>query len=199
MSKLTIHGVTQSRAIRTIWMANELGLDFDQEQIAFADGGTRSEGFLKANPAGHIPAITDGDFSMAESCAINIYLAKKHGKLMPEGLEAEAKVLEWSFWVMTDVEKPLLNYLFNKVILPEDQRSADVATQAVADLAWPLSVLDQHLANRDWVVGDAFSVADLNIAGVLIWAKFSRLDLSRTPNVAKWLNTCLSRPALPGR
>ena len=199
MSKLIIHGPTASRAMRAQWMANELGVEFETATESFRDGSTRSPEYLAVNRAGHVPAIQDGDFGMGESCAINIYLAKKHGKLMPASLEDEARVLEWSFWVMTDVEGPMLDYLFHAAMLPEDQRDADVAAKAVASLEWPLAVLDGYLKDNEWLVGGDFSVADLNVAAVLMWGKMARLDMSACPNVTEWLGRCLSRPAVPRR
>ncbi|WP_417520110.1 glutathione S-transferase family protein [Minwuia sp.] len=199
MSKLKIHGPTASRAVRTQWMAEELGIDYEQNAFNFRDGSTRKPDYLAINRAGHVPAIEDGDFSMGESCAINIYLAKKHGKLMPSSLEDEARVLEWSFWVMTDVESALLNYLFHGAMLPEDKRDAAVAKKAVEDLQWPMTVLNDHLAGNDWLVGSDFSVADLNVAGVFMWARMARLDMSAFPNLTDWLGRCLSRPTVPKR
>jgi glutathione S-transferase len=199
MSKLIIHGPNQSRAIRTVWMANELGIEFEQQTKDFRSGATRTPEYLAINRAGHVPAIQDGDFAMGESCAINIYLARKHGRLMPDGLEGEARVLEWSFWVMADVERHMLDYLFHAAMLPEDQRDLSIAERAAEQLGWPLEVLNSHLDGREWLVGDEFSVADLNVAGVFFWGKLARLDLSSAPNVADWLDRCLSRPAMPRR
>ncbi len=199
MSKLKIHGPNQSRALRTVWMANELGLDYEQDTMDFRSGVTRKPEYLSINRAGHVPAIEDGDFALGESCAINIYLAKKHGKLMPKDLQGEARVLEWSFWVMTDVEKPILNYLFHAAMLPEDQRDPKVVEQSKKDLEWPLTVLNNHLADHDYLVGNEFTVADLNVAGVLLWAKLSKFDMSAYPNIPDWLNRCTKRPAMPGR
>ena len=197
MSKLKIHGPNQSRALRAVWMANELGLDYEQDTMDFRSGVTRKPEFLSVNRAGHVPAIEDGDFCLGESCAINIYLAKKHGKLIPSDLQGEARVLEWSFWVMTDVEKPILNYLFHSAMLPEDQRDPKVVEQSKKDLEWPLTVLNNHLADHEYLVGDEFTVADLNVAGVLLWAKLSKFDLSNYPNISDWLNRCIKRPTMP--
>lgn len=199
MSNLTIHGPLQSRALRTMWMCGELGLPFDSATPTFRDGETRTPEYLALNPAGRVPTIQDGDFSMGESCAINIYLAKKHGKLMPDNLQDEARMLQWSFWVMTEVERAMLDYLFHGAMLPEDQRDAAVATKAVADLQWPLDVIDGYLADRQYLAGDDFTVADLNVASVFMWGKLARLDMSARPSLTAWLDRCLSRPAVPKR
>lgn len=196
MSDLTILGPAASRAMRTLWMAGELGIEFEHKaDIDFRGGDCRKPDFLAINRAGRVPAIKDSDIGMGESCAINIYLAKKHGKLIPTDLVGEARVLEWSFWVMTEVEKSMLNYLFHAAMLPDDQKDAKIAEQAVADLQWPLELLNTYLADHKWLVGDDFSVADLNVAAVLAWGKMAKFDFSAFPNVAEFTGRCLSRPA----
>ena len=124
---LKIYGVARSRAFRTLWMAGELGLPYEHVKVNFADGGTRRPEYLAINPNGHIPAIDDDGFRLWESMAINLYLAKKYGSgaggLYPQSLEDEARVWQWSFWGMTEVERPALTVLFNRVG-PEDKRDA---------------------------------------------------------------------------
>lgn len=199
MSKLIIHGPTASRALRVQWMAQELGIEFDQISFDFRDGSTRKPGYLAINRAGYVPAIQDGDFSMGESNAINIYLAKKHGKLIPTDLQGEAQVLEWCFWAMTAVEKHMLDVLIQKVFLPEDQRNEEALNKAVEALQWPMTVIDRYLGDHGYLVGNDFTVADLNVAAIFLWGKLSRLDLSGQPNLAAWMVRCLSRPSVPRR
>ena len=72
MSALKVYGYAASRAIRTLWMCEELGVPYEHVKTTTADGGTRKPEFLKINPAGHIPAIDDGGFTLSESMAINL-------------------------------------------------------------------------------------------------------------------------------
>ena len=195
MSRLIIHGPIKSRAQRVIWMANELGLTFERRTPDFRDGNTRTPAYLAINRAGHVPAIEIDGFTMGESCAINIYLAEKFGKLMPEGLEARAQVLEWSFWVMTDVERRLNPYIYHKAILPEAERDPNIVAWVERELPWPMTVIDRHLAEHEWLVGGDFSVADLNAASVFFLGLLAQLDFSGHPNLKAWLDRCLARPA----
>ncbi len=80
-------------------------------------------------------------------------------------------------------------------MLPDDQKDAKIVEQAVKDLQWPLEVLNTFLADHKWLVGDDFSVADLNVAAVLAWGKMAKFDFSAFPNVAEFAGRCLSRPA----
>ena len=97
------------------------------------------------NPNGRIPAIDDNGFKLWESMAINLYLARKHGSgLLPKTMEDEAQAIQWSFWVMTEVEKPALAVLLHRFFLPEDQRDSRLADEGEQQLQKPLEVLDQR-------------------------------------------------------
>jgi glutathione S-transferase len=177
-------------------MAHELGLDFELVPIDFATGAHREASYVAVNPNAKIPAIDDDGLVLWESMAINLYLAKKHGQgLWPETLADEARAWQWSFWVMTEIEKPLLSALFHRFLHPKDKRDPAVAEASLAEIRAPLAVLDAALDGRDYLLGGAFSVADLNVAAVLSWARLARIDLSATPALDAWLGRCLDRPA----
>src|SRR5690349_17086737 len=193
---LKIYGIPRSRAFRTLWMAKELGLEYENIPID-TQGGSRAPDFLRLNPNGHIPAIDDGGFVLWESMAINLYLAKKYapGTLYPSRLKDEARAWQWSFWGMTEVERPTLTALFNRALLPEDQRDAAAADEAERQLQAPLKVLDGAVSGSLYLLGDSFTVADLNVASILSWTRPARIDLSGLPKVAEWFRRCSDRPA----
>jgi glutathione S-transferase len=194
---LKIYGIPRSRAFRTLWMAKELGLDYENVPINFADGGTRTPEYLAINPNGHVPAIDDDGLVLWESMAINLYLAKKYGEgsLYPVRLDDEARAWQWSFWGMTEVERPVLTAMFHRALLPEDKRDAALADQSEHELGRPLMVLDQAVAAQPYLLGEHFTVADLNVASILSWARPARIDFSRVPKAADWLKRCAERPA----
>jgi glutathione S-transferase len=194
---IKLYGVSASRAFRCLWMLHELQLPFEQVPVSFADGGTRSAEFMKLNPNGHIPVLVDGTTVLWESLAINLYLARQYGAgtLWPATVPDEGRTYQWSFWVMTEVETPLLQVLMHRRILPREQRDEAVATAAAARLAGPFGVLEGALRGREYLLGAAFGVADLNVAAVLSWALLAGLDLDRWPQLAAWLARCTERPA----
>jgi glutathione S-transferase len=195
---LKIYGIPRSRAFRTLWMAKELGLEYENIAINPMGGGeTRTHEFLAINPNGHVPAIDDDGFVLWESMAINLYLAKKHsrGSLYPIRFEDEAKTWQWSFWGMTEIERPVLTALFHRAILPEDQRDAALAERCEKEMGRPLMVLDSACAASPYLLGEHFTVADLNVASILSWARPARIDLSHVPKLADWLKRCAERPA----
>jgi glutathione S-transferase len=128
--------------------------------------------------------------------AINLYLAQKYSGPMHC---ADPKLLglaaQWSFWAMLEVEALLLDLLQHRAVLPEFARDASYAERDELLLRKPLGVLNTTLAERAYLAGGQFSVADLNVASILVWGKMGRLDLSTHSNVARWLESCLARPA----
>jgi glutathione S-transferase len=154
---------------------------------------------LRVNPNGRIPAMDDNGFALFESMAINLYLARKYGDsspLVPRSPEEEALVVQWTFWAVAELEKPLLTLYVNAVGI----RAVDEETLAKArgDMERPLKVLERHLSAQSWLVGDRFTVADLNLAVVLDWQRPTKFDLSLYPRIADWLTRCTSRPAFDG-
>jgi glutathione S-transferase len=195
---LKVYGHRQSRAFRTIWMVEELGLPYESIPLSPRSGETRKPEFLAINPNGHIPAIQDGDFVLWESMAINLYLATKYGAqsgLWPASVEEQGRALQWSVWAMTEVEPPLLEILRHRMMLPEAERREDVVKAATERLMPPITVLDGALQGRSYLLGSDFTVTDLNVASVLSWARFLRVDLGAQPRAADWLGRCMARPA----
>ena len=193
---ITLYGAMASRAHRTVWMLKELGLPFTHVPINFLDGSTRRPEFLALNPNGRVPVLDDGGFLIHESMAINLYLAKKHGgPLAPAGLHEEALATQWSFWVVTEIEKPLLLAAANRKLFAEGSRDEDQAQMAIDKLGRPLKVLDAHLATHPHLLGERFTVADLNVATVMDLAPQCGISLRDWPHVAEWHLRCLARPA----
>ena len=127
--------------------------------------------------------------------AINLYLARKHGQFAPATLEDEAQTWRWSFWVMTAVEPGLLEVLKHKFGVMGYEQDDAAAKAAAEPLERPFNVLEQALEGRDYLLGDAFTVADLNVASVMAWGAMGGLDFAAQPNVAAWLGRCLGRDA----
>ena len=192
----TLYGSTASRAHRVIWMLEELGIDYEHVPTGFQDGGTRAPAFLAINPNGRVPALDDDGFFLFESLAINLYLARKHGgPLAPRDLREDALATQWSFWVTTEVEKPLLLAAANRKLFAPAKREIAEAEIALAKLDRPFKVIDAHLAARPWLLGDRFTVADLNVATVLDLVPQTGIALSAYPSFEGWLGRCLDRPA----
>ncbi|MGO9603776.1 MAG: glutathione S-transferase family protein [Candidatus Binataceae bacterium] len=194
---LKIYGTSMSRAGRALWAAEELGVKFEHVPTGIGESGSRKPEFLKINPNGHVPAIDDDGTIVWESMAINLYLAEKCGKapLWPSKVEDRGHAYQWSFWGMTETEPHLIALLLNRMLLPKEQRSEQAANNALEALKAPLKVLDSHLKSSQYLLGLDFSIADLNVASVLMLAPMVQVDMSGVPAAKAWLDKCLSRPA----
>jgi glutathione S-transferase len=195
MARLRIYGVARTRAFRAIWMATELGLDYEHVPIEIGPAGARKPEYLAINPNGRLPAIEDDGFVLWESQAITLYLAKKHapGLLYPATLEGEAKAWQWALWAANEVERAVNIWSLHAVRLPPEDRDAQTLAQAVAILAPPFRVLNGALAKQPYLLGNDFTVADLNVAAVI--SRAVDMDLEATPRLADWLRRCHDRPA----
>lgn len=191
---IRVYGSPQSRAFRTLWMLDELGLDYQSIAVDTRAGDHRRPEFLALNPNGRVPTMVDGDIVVWESMAINLHLARKYDRgLAPRGSREETKALQWSFWAVTEIEEALLVYGRNTLFLPEQARDAAAAEASAAQLTKALAVLEAEFAERDYLLGDRFSVADLNLASVLFWASLVEFDISGFSRVGHWLDACLAR------
>ena len=195
MSDLRIYGIARTRAFRALWIATEVGLDYEHLPIEIGDTGARAPEFLAINPNGRLPVIVDDGFVLFESLAITLYLAKKHsnGRLYPGTLEGEARAWQWTMWALTEVDRGVNIWSLHAVRLPEAERDVAKRDEALRVLAAPFRVLDAAVAKQHYLLGDDFTVADLNVAAVI--SRAVDMDLSAVPNLKAWLTRCLDRPA----
>jgi glutathione S-transferase len=195
MAGLRIYGIARTRAFRALWAAREVGVAYEHLPIEIGDAGARSPEFLALNPNGRLPCIVDDGFVLFESLAITLYLAKKHalGTLYPVALEDEARAWQWSLWALNEVDRGVNIWSLHAVRLPPDERDAAKRNEALQVLAAPFRVLDAAVAERPYLLGDAFSIADLNVAAVI--SRAVDMDLSAVPHLQAWLMRCLDRPA----
>jgi glutathione S-transferase len=206
---LTIHGIAASRALRPLWAATELGLDFQHVATPYQGGATRTPEFLVLNPNGHIPVVVDaraeGEVVVWESMACALYIARHHGaadglSITPATPREDAEALRWSFWAMSECEADALAVLMHRVVMPAERRKPELADAAERRLAVPLRVIEQHLAQQQargeaHLAADRFTVADLCVASVLHWLRPARELMAAHPLTREWLRRCVERPA----
>jgi len=194
---LRIYGIARTRAFRVLWIAKELGLDYEHIPIEIGAAGARKADYLAVNPNGRLPAIEDDDFVLWESLAITLYLAKKHQgqhqRLYPATIEGEAKAWQWSLWAVQEVDRGVNIWSLHALRLPPEDRDPARLAEALKVIEQPFKVLDGALARHPYLLDGAFTVADLNVAAVI--GRAIDMDLSATPRVADWLRRCLDRPA----
>jgi glutathione S-transferase len=214
---IQLFGTANTRAFRSLWMLEELGVEYEHVRTDFHNGGTRTSEFLAINPNGHVPALVDGELRLWESMAVNLYLAGRYGAapFWPSAEFDRARTLQWSLWAVTECERHGFNVLFQRggerfarwrewtnsaefreTHPAESVPTVETAAQSEAALRIPFAVLDAELRDREYILGPSFTAVDLNVASILVSVLLARLDLSPHPRLAAWLDRCTARPAL---
>ena len=190
--QIKLIGTPASRVMRNIWMLTELGLPFENDRILTSDPALRRPPYTEWNPNGKIPiCIVDG-FAIYESLAINFYLDLKFPSAISlTSAEEKGLALQWAMWALTEVELNSFNWYFNVIGKPEPDRDAALAAQAWELLQRPLAVLEQTLSRHDYLVGNRFTIADLNTAAVMYRALW--MPLEEFPGTDAWLDRCWAR------
>src|SRR3974390_2258299 len=186
---LQLYGNPRSRAMRCLWMLEERGKPYQLVEKSTRADDLQSAEYLRLNPNARIPTLVDGDLALWESMAINLYLAQKYeGPMHCAGPEVLGLAAQWSFWAMLEMEALLLDLLQHRAVLPEFARDPSYAERNELLLNKPLGVLNYAWPGHGYLVGDSFTVGDLNVASILVWGKIARLNLLNHPEVARWLD-----------
>lgn len=203
-----LYGVVRSRASRPLWALLETGLAFEHVPVVQANRlaeplapdaplNTASAAFLAVNPMGQVPAMVDGDLVLTESLACVLHIARKAGAPFgPADAAEDAAFLNWALFVASSVEPGATDILYPVMqqVSETPEGQARVA-RGMAALARPLARIEQHLARRDWLVGDRFTAADLCLAETLRYVQGHPPALAPFEATRAWLERCQSRPA----
>jgi glutathione S-transferase len=194
---LKIYGVARSRTIRTLWMATELGLDYEHIQVGVGAEGSKKPEYLRLNPNGEVPFIDDDGLVLSESLAINLYLARKHGgPLQPASATEIGQTLMWTLWAVTSVERNAAHALYNTTMYAPEKRDPAVVKECLEALKAPLAVLEAALVKGGGhLVGGRFTVADLNVVCVLFYLRANPEAIADKPAIRAWYTAALARPA----
>jgi glutathione S-transferase len=190
---ITIYGSARSRAARCTWALKEMGVPYEQKALTAEQ--LKSADYLKLNPQGKVPTMQDGDLTMTESLAINVYLARKHKKLWPTSEKEQAAAEQWTLWAATEAEPHAITMLVERAFKPADKRDLNKANAAEEAFKPRMDYLNQHLAGRQYLVGNQFTIADLNAAACIAAAVPGGFKMDTYPNVKRWLDACTSRQA----
>lgn len=205
---LTIYGVYRSRASRPLWLLAETGTAFRHMPVIQAyrlkdakapDAplNTASAAFLAINPQGQIPAMEDDGLVLTESLAITLHIARRYGGALGPQSDAElAQMEQWALFAATSVEGPAIEILYaQRDQVGSSPEGEAIIAVAAEKLRRPLARLDAQLAGRQFLVGDRFTVADLNTAECVRYAQAHPTLVAEFPAVAAWLAACQARPA----
>ncbi|AGU50939.1 glutathione S-transferase domain-containing protein [Variovorax paradoxus B4] len=205
--RLQLYSLPTPNGVKVSIMLEETGLAYEPHLVSFETHDQMSPEFLSLNPNNKIPAILDPDgpggkpLALFESGAILLYLADKTGKLIPQDAAGRYETIQWLMFQMGGIG-PMFGQLgfFNKFAGKdyEDKRPRD---RYVAESKRLLGVLDKHLANRTWIMGNDYTIADIasfpwirNLIG--FYEAGDLVGFSEFKNVARVLEAFVARPAV---
>lgn len=205
--RLQLYSLPTPNGVKVSIMLEETGLAYEPHLVSFDSNDQFSAEFLSLNPNNKIPAILDPNgphgepLALFESGAILLYLAEKTGQLLPQDPALRYQAIQWLMWQMGGIG-PMFGQLgfFHKFAGRdyEDKRPRD---RYVAESTRLLGMLDQHLQDRDWMLGDDYSIADIaifpwvrNLVG--FYEAGELVQFERFANVARVLDAFLARPAV---
>jgi glutathione S-transferase len=170
------------------------GYDWEPVYVDFFNGGTRTPEFRKLNVMGEVPVFEEDGETLSQSGAIMYHVVRKTGKLGGAPDEAD-EVLRWVLWDNHKMSSQagMTRFLMN--FLPEDKRPKEVIAFMQARLKNAHATLEAHLKGRDWVVGDAPTIADISCCGYLYYPEPFGFDRKDWPEIDRWLGNIA---ALPG-
>ena len=192
--------ITSINVRKAVWTAQELGLPFERIDAGMQFGIVQTPEFMRMNPNARVPVIDDEGFILWESNVVVRYLCARHspGKLYPEKLEARFDAERWMDWQQTTANPASRDVFIQMIRTPEAQRDASLIAKSSAATEAVMVILDAQLANRPFITGDQFSMADLALGGEA--DRWYGLPLQRKPrpNVERWFKTLCQRPGARG-
>jgi glutathione S-transferase len=187
---IKLYWAPRSRAFSALWLMEETGRPYERVKVDIAAGAQRAPEYLAINPMGKVPALSDGDATLAEAAAICAYIAERYpeAKLAPAlGDPLRAKYLYWLFFAPGCIEPAMV------------QVATKIEMSSVAagwgDAQRVFDVLDVALIKGPWILGEDFSAADVAVGSALNFAvRLFKMVPSR-PSFDAYIARCVARPA----
>jgi glutathione S-transferase len=196
---LTIWGRANSVNVqKVLWCCEELGLEAERIDAGMQFGRNHEADYLAMNPMGRVPTLVDDGFTLWESNSILRYLAMQYApgnSIYPADAKLRASVDRWLDWTLSTLQPAERPVFWGYVRTPEAERDiASLQKQALeVDKLW--RVIDAQLDGRDFLEGDAFTLADLVVgAYARRWYGIAQLGRSSLANLERWYAALATRP-----
>ena len=186
-AKLTLYGSSMSgNCLKPRWIADHIGLAYDWVEIDLANGGTRTDDFLRMNPVGQVPLARFADGRvLPQSNAIMLYLAEQAGsELVPSDAFTRAQMMSWLFWEQYSHEPYVAVRRSMKLRGLSDD---EIDPNLLAKGRRALGVMEMQLTYTDWLVGESMTLADVALVAYTRWAGEGGFELSEFPSVERWV------------
>jgi GST-like protein len=194
-----LHAFATPNSIKPVIALEELGLDYELAPVNVRKGEQKSDQFVEINPNAKVPVLISVDsdgasMTLSESAAILVHLAERHGALLPAGGEARARVFEQLFFHASGISPAFGQSGYFQKLAPEVLPAAIERFHGEARRT--MAVLDGVLANRTYVAGEEYTIADIAHFGWIWRRAFAGIDFSASPHVERWFELVSQRPAV---
>ncbi len=170
-------------------LAMELaGFDWEPVFVDFFNGETRSEAFRRLNPMGEVPVLVAGDLVLGQSGVVQDYVVQETGKLGGGTNGERREILRWQFWDNHKNSSLAGTARFLANFLPAEKRPHEVIKWLQGRLRGSWNTLEGSLAERDWLVGDGPTIADISCCGYLYYPEPFGFDRRDWPAIDAWLD-----------
>ena len=195
---MIIHYAPNTRAVRVVWLCNELGLDYRLKRYKLGDPAMRAPDYLGVHPLGRVPTVQDGGVTIFESGAIVQYLLAKYGngRLAPAAEAAEFPAyLQWLHYAEGMIMPPVNTIVVETILLPPERRNQVNVDRATRLLTRMLGAVETALGEREYLAGD-FSGADVMTGHACIVAARLGAEVADKPDLRAYMERLQARPAL---
>lgn len=194
-SRYTLHGIWLSGPAYKVGLMLALaGETFNYEHVNLRAGEHKQPGFVAKQRFGQVPLLEDSKtgLKLAQSASILQYLAEQTGKFGGGSAQEAIEAREWTYWEFDRLAMHV--YRMRGQRLGLRSLSQPIVEMHFAEGNVALKVLDDHLAGRDWLVGKALSIADIDIYGVVSYAPAGSFVLGQYANLSAWMKRIESQP-----
>jgi glutathione S-transferase len=195
---ITVYGYPNTRTSRVTWLLEELGQDYNYHLVDLMKGEGHSPEYKAINPSGKVPALSDDELVLTESAAIMSYLGDKYGDatLVPSpGTANRGLYDQWACFAIAELEQPLWTIGKHKFALPKERRVPAVFETAEWEFQKALKLLSVGLSNKDYILGDDFSAADILLGHTLFWGLSFKQPIEQE-NLINYIERLKNRPSL---
>ncbi|MGD9593004.1 MAG: glutathione S-transferase [Candidatus Berkiella sp.] len=205
---IIVHHLNNSRSLRIIWLLEELELEYEIKHYQREKSWRAPLEYKKLHPLGYSPVITDGEVTLGESGAIIEYILQQHGQNKLKPTLGSKEWVDYLFWLHF-AEGTFMPVLFLKLVISKVHQKSPFFIKPVTKkinsiinrevvmprLLTQIGYIESKLNNNEWLLGENFSAADIQLAIPLIWANTDAKLLENRPNILAYLARLKERPA----
>ncbi len=193
---MKVYFAPNSRAVRTVWLLEEIGLPYELVRFSLGQKEMRGPEYTKLNPNGRVPTLVDGETTITESTAIAQYLGAKYAPDLIPATDAPnfATYLQWLNYAEGMIMPPINNYVVETILLPPERRNEEIAARSLKLLNRTLGAVEEQLTAREFLA-DTFTIADTVTGHAVIVSRRLGADFSDRPNLAAYADRLEARDA----